>query len=177
MKITYEVNFSDHDDAFGNSRNALKNLLVKENQNVSDLRSDLVLENFQRLTHYPDYLTSISHTKGAGAAVLALKENYHSLGIDIEWSERNLKTEAQRFYRHNEDVYNVSELTLWTMKEAAFKALSPLGFPGVLVLSKIIIQDLKFWTKERPEIVGELKLEKLPYVQRELLIALACVKK
>ena len=177
MKITYEVNFSDLDDAFGNSRNALKNLLVKQNHNVADLRADLVLENYQHLTHYPDYLTSISHTKHAGAAVLALRNNFYSLGIDIEWSDRNLKVEAERFYRHSEDIYDVSELVLWTMKEAAFKALSPLGFPGVLVLSKIIIQNQKFWTNERPEIIGELKIEKLPHQSRELLIAIASVKK
>ena len=176
MKITYEVNFSDHNDAFGNSRTALKNLLIRENQKVEDLKSDLTLENYQRLTKYPEYITSISHTKGAGAACLAKQSAYRSLGIDIEWSDRNLKIEAQRFYRHPEDVYSVSELVFWTMKEAAFKALSPLGYPGVLVLSKIIIQHHKFWTHECPELVGELKIEKLPNEQRELLIAVASVK-
>jgi phosphopantetheinyl transferase (holo-ACP synthase) len=176
MKITYEVNFSDHDDAFHNSRTALKNLLLRQNLAVSDLKNDLILENFQSLPNYPGYLTSISHTKGAGAALLAKKESYQSLGIDIEWSDRHLKTEAQRFYRHSEDIYQVSELVLWTMKEAAFKALSPLGFPGVLVLSKIIIQNEKFWTIERPELIGELSIAKLPYEKRELLIAIASVK-
>jgi hypothetical protein len=177
MKITYEVNFSDLHDAFGNSRTALKKLLLKENQNVTDIKSDLVLENFQKLPHYPEFLTSISHTKGAGAACLAKKDDYQSLGIDVEWSDRHLRAEAERFYRHPDDIYDVGELVLWTMKEAAFKALSPLGYPGVLVLSKIIIQNQFFWTYERPEIKGELKTERLTFQQRELLVALAFVKK
>ena len=157
MKITHEVQISELDDGFTNSRGALAKLLNQENISITDLKTDLELLNYQHLKNYPGFTLSLSHTKGAGAAVLSKASGILSLGIDIEWQERHLKDEAARFYRHPEDSHYEDKLELWTMKEAAFKALSPRGFPGVLVLSKIIIKEGSFYTNERPEIRGRVE--------------------
>ncbi len=177
MKITHEVHISASNDAYTNSRMALKHLLEKEGHQIVDLSVDLTLLDFQNLPKFPEYLTSLSHTKGAGAAVLAHKKDYQSLGIDIEWSNRILKEGTQKFFRHPKDSIYENDLELWTMKEAAFKSLSPLGFPGVLVLSKIIIQEGVFWTNERKELRGKVSTQKLTFDNRELSIAIAKIEK
>lgn len=177
MKITHEVQISSNKDTFTNSREALANLLKQESLEVNDLKVDLELINYQNLKKFPDYVLSLSHTLGAGAAVLSKKSEIVSLGIDIEWSDRHLKDEAARFYRHPEDSSHYSDkLELWTMKEAAFKALSPLGYPGVLVLSKIIIQDGVFFTRERPELSGIVSTYKKPIDHKNLWVAIAYTK-
>lgn len=173
MKITHEVQISFDKDAFTNSREALANLLKQENNAIADLKADLELVNYQNLKKFPDYVLSLSHTRGAGAAVLAKKTETHSLGIDIEWSDRQLKKEATRFYRHPEDSLYENNLELWTMKEAAFKALSPRGFPGVLVLSKIIIRDGVFYTNEVPHIKGQVTTYLKNINNKSLWVAIA----
>ncbi len=173
MKITHEVQISSDKDAFTNSREALASLLKQEMVLISDLKQDLELVNYQNLKNFPEYVLSLSHTKGAGAAVLAKKAEIASLGIDIEWSDRHLKDEAARFYRHPEDSSYKDKLELWTMKEAAFKALSPRGFPGVLVLSKIIIKDGEFYTNERPLIRGRVETHLKIVDNKKLWIAIA----
>lgn len=175
VKITHEVQVSAEKDAFTNSREALATILKQENIFVSDLKADLELVNYQNLKNFPDFVLSLSHTRGAGAAVLAKKTEVRSLGIDIEWSDRNLKNEAGRFYNNPEDSLYENKLELWTMKEAAFKALSPLGFPGVLVLTKIIIQDGEFFTKERPEIRGRVTTHLKNFDSKKLWVAIAVV--
>lgn len=175
QKITHEVQISADKDAFTNSREALVSLLKQENIVVTDLKSDLELVNYQNLKNYPQFVLSLSHTRGAGAAVLGNKAEVRSLGIDIEWADRNLKDEAGRFYKNPEDSVYDNKLELWTMKEAAFKALSPLGFPGVLVLTKIIIQDGEFFTKERPEIRGRVTTHLKNLDNKKLWVAIAVV--
>lgn len=177
MDLIHQVNISDQNDAYLNSRTSLQKLLLTQGFRVNDLKVDLELINFQNLPKFPDYLVSLSHTKGAGAAVIALKNEYLSLGIDIEWNERIMKPGTEKFYRHPEDSLYENNLELWTMKEAAFKALSPLGYPGVLVLSKIIIQDGIFWTNEKKEIKGKVDSLKFLSNERLLQIAIASVQK
>lgn len=173
MKITHEIQIAADKDAFTNSREALAKLLKQENHLISDLKADLELLNYQNLKKFPDYVLSLSHTRGAGAAVLAHRQDVASLGIDIEWSDRVLKEEASRFYRHPEDSHYDNKLELWTMKEAAFKALSPRGYPGVLVLSKIIIQDGVFFTKEQPELKGVVQTYQASTPEKNLWVAIA----
>lgn len=177
MKITHEVQISATKDAFTNSREALARLLINEGRQIQEIKQDLELIDFQNLKNFPEYLTSISHTRGAGAAVLAKKENFYSLGIDIEWIDRVMKPEAQKFFRHPEDSLYENLLELWTMKEAAFKALSPLGFPGVLVLSKIVIQNGVFFTNEKPELKGQIESYQKEIDGRKLFVSIASIKK
>lgn len=175
MKITYEVLFSSTSDGFTNSRSALKKLLEIQGTPVLDIKTDLELENYQYLKHYPPFITSLTHTKGAGASVLALKKDYFSLGIDIEWSDRPVKKEAQRFFRHPEDSMQTDNILLWTRKEAAFKALSRIPHKSVLVLSKIIIQDDKFWSQENPAIKGTITTNTQNHEGRDLFISWAYI--
>jgi phosphopantetheinyl transferase (holo-ACP synthase) len=175
MKITHEVQISDSKDAFTNSREALSTILNRNGYEVLDLSADLELVNYHNLKKFPDLLVSLSHTKGAGAAVVASKEYYVSLGIDIEWCARVMKKEAERFFRNSQDSIYENNLELWTMKEAAFKALSPLGFPGVLVLSKIIIQNGRFWTDELPERKGEVTTSVKSFDNKKLCVSIALI--
>lgn len=154
MKISHEIHQS-LESGFTNSRMALKTLLNKEGYAVSDLKSDLTLQNYRELPGYPSFYTSLSHTKEIGAAVLAMKSETKGIGIDIEWADRELKPGTEKFYVHRLDHHQLRPIELWTAKEAAFKALSPLGtFPGTLVLSKIIIQETQFFTEEEPYLIG-----------------------
>lgn len=177
VKITHEVQISDQSDSFTNSREAQARLLRAQGLKITDLRADLELENFQLLKKFPQFVTSLSHTRGAGASVLADRVDFLSLGIDIEWSDRAMKKEAERFFRHPDDSVYENNLELWTMKEAAFKALSPLGFNGVLVLSKILIQNGIFWTREHPEITGKVELQKISAGERMLTLSIASIAK
>ncbi|MFA6237510.1 MAG: hypothetical protein WC635_09310 [Bacteriovorax sp.] len=177
MKLTHEVYFSDTKDNFTNSREALKHLLQNEGHEILELKSTLELVNFGNLKNFPQYLTSISHTKGAGAALLAHKSDYLSVGIDIEWSDRPMKDGTQKFYQNPQDSEYPNSLELWAMKEAAFKALSPLGYPGVLVLSKIIIQNGIFWSDERTELRGSVQVQvhEQTAVGKKLNVAIAYI--
>lgn len=154
MKITHEIYHSNSDN-FTNSRTALRNLLNRQGLQVLDFKIDLSLVNFRELTNYPKFYTSLSHTKNLGAAVLAERSEVKGIGIDIEWSDRIIKPGADKFYVNKEDQHKLSPIELWTAKEAAFKSLSPMNvFPGVLVLSKIIIQENTFYTEELPDLRG-----------------------
>lgn len=181
MNITYEVKFTDHADPFTNSREALKSLLEARGHQISSINDELELINFKFLKNFDSFITTISHTRGAGAAALANKSDLLAIGIDIEWSTRLIKTGAQKFFVHPQDVGHESELELWTMKEAAFKALSPLegslAFPGVLVLSKIVIQHNEFWTLENPKVRGHVECIKKQVNSKTLFISLAEIKK
>ena len=157
MKIRHEI-YHSPSSGFINSRNALKILLETEGIiDISDLKVDLALTNFRELNNYPEYFISLSHTPGLGAAVLAKRKDVKGLGIDIEWADREIKMGATKFFVNENDQSSLSLIELWTAKEAAFKALSPLNiFPGTLVLSKIIIKNDLFFTQELPEIIGKL---------------------
>lgn len=154
MKISHEIHQS-LESGFINSRTALKALLIKEGYEVKDLKSDLLLLNYRELPKYSPFFTSLSHTKEIGAAILVLKSEVAGIGIDIEWADRELKPGTEKFYVNKQDQHQLSPIELWTAKEAAFKALSPLGtFPGTLVLSKIIIKETQFFTEEEPHLIG-----------------------
>jgi phosphopantetheinyl transferase (holo-ACP synthase) len=158
MKIRYEI-YPSTENGFINSRSALKILLNNEGLSIGDLKLDLALTNFRELAAYPQFLTSLSHTKNLGAAVLVNKSEVMGIGIDIEWQDRLIKPGAEKFFVNIQDKHALSPIELWTAKEAAFKALSPLGtFPGVLVLSKIIIQDNNFFTQEEPHLIGQFRV-------------------
>lgn len=176
-KITHQVQISSEKDAFTNSREALATLLKQEGLDIQNLKSDLELINFQHLKKFPDFVLSLSHTKDAGAAVLARKSEVISIGIDIEWNDRMMKPGTEKFYRNQEDSFYPDNIELWTMKEAAFKALSPvytsLDVPGVLVLSKIIIKEGVFYTQERPAITGTVSTHFFHSNERKMVISIA----
>lgn len=176
-KIDYKIHTSSLLNSFDNSRLALKSLLEEKGEAVEDIKRDLELINFHHLRYFPDYLTSISHTKGAGAALLAPKEAYLGLGVDIEWVDRPIKSESQKYFTHPEDRHSYPLLETWCLKEAAFKALSPLGYDEVLVLSKIILKEDSFWAQGKEHIKGKISFKIVESSRRQLIIAIACIEK
>jgi phosphopantetheinyl transferase (holo-ACP synthase) len=171
MKITYEICHSS-ENGFINSRTALKTLLMQEGLEVVNLKKDLELANFRELPRYPLFYTSLSHTKDLGAAVLVQKSAVKGIGIDIEWEKREIKPGAEKFFVHSGDQHQLTQIELWTAKEAAFKALSPMGsYPGVLVLSKIIIKENTFYTEAEPRLVGEFTV----YHQNDFVFTIATI--
>ena len=72
-------------------------------------------------THHAN--VSISHRGGVGAAIVS--RNADAVGIDVEHCDA-VKPEQQRLFlspRERNEVTTVSPTTLWSMKEAAWKAL------------------------------------------------------
>jgi 4'-phosphopantetheinyl transferase EntD len=89
-------------------------------------------------------ILSLSHTKDAGAALVASKLVYRSLGIDLELQTRIVKDSiAQRIA--NENDLPLEKINLWCVKEAAFKALMNTGaFSKNIEFSDIEIKDKTF---------------------------------
>ncbi len=73
---------------------------------------------------YDEIVLSLSHTKDATVAVAAFKTNTCSqIGIDIELSNREMSEKsAARIATDEERALGLSNLEIWTIKEAAFKA-------------------------------------------------------
>jgi phosphopantetheinyl transferase (holo-ACP synthase) len=176
MKITHKIHHSAA-NGFINSRTALKHLLIQENLEVSHLETDLKLTNFRELHNYPLFFTSLSHTKELGAAVLVKKSEAMGIGIDIEWADREIKPGAEKFFVNEKDKNDLSLIELWTAKEAAFKALSPIGtYPGTLVLSKIIVDGTSFYTLEEPHLVGNFTVCQRYVGGRKVVFTIASVR-
>ena len=102
---------------------------------------DLDIHNHQYLKSDKFTLVSLSHTKDLACAATATRDEIQSIGIDIELTHRAVKPGIEKFYRNSSDQIR-DNLLLWSLKEAAFKAISPL-YKGekVLVLKDIVIRD------------------------------------
>jgi hypothetical protein len=175
MKIPYEL-FASSEDGFITTRTALKTLLSKEGLPITDLKVELSLHNHREIPKYPQYFTSLSHTRGMGAAALIKRDLVLGVGIDVEWSDRIIKPGMEKFFVNELDQTNLKPIELWTVKEAAFKTLSPIGtFPGTLVLSKIIIHGNRFFTNEEPHLKGTFHIHHHQIAGRNLVVTLASV--
>ena len=121
------------------------------------------------LKNHPNLLVSISHTKGLGCAFICDRKEVKSIGIDIEWTSRLIKKGIEKFFLRDEDSKELNNLELWCIKEAAFKAHSPL-YTGekTLVLKDFIINkgSVFFMNKE----IGSYHLEYNQIDNKELLI-------
>ena len=95
----------------------------------------------------------LSHTRQVGAALLCHCDEADSVGIDIEYSHRLVSNKAVRYFKNALDDwnYNTSEgiLWAWSLKEAAFKALSPIKEKRLL-LKDIWIDEKKFGLDSAP---------------------------
>lgn len=110
-----------------NSRLALAHCFLEEAVKTSMetiTHEDLLIEKHHHLLHHPDLLVSLSHTRGAAAAILAPKsDELLSVGIDVERADRTIKEGVLEKYDHPDD-HGLNPLELWCAKEAAFKAAS-----------------------------------------------------
>lgn len=149
----------------------LSRLALSEISNLPFNPKYLEIENHLQLEKKPELLASLSHTKGIGAAAVMEKGETLSIGIDIEHSSRKMKTNSKRFFRRREDEESLSDLELWCLKEAIFKACSPY-YQGekTLVLKDFWIKNNQFghfeWPKKK---LGQCQIK----VEDEVIIATA----
>jgi len=125
------------------------------------------------LKEHPEALVSLSHTgPDIGAALVAINPSYLSIGVDIEPIGRTIDQKATRYFMAKDDdqEYTKQLLLCWSLKEAAFKALSPLIANYTedtnLVLSRIWLKDDQFGLVDHPQLpLGkfEYRSEQLPF--------------
>ncbi len=111
---------SDRLSGFLLSREALR--LCLEARGVSALPRTLTLRSFDELEHYSDFTISLSHTAACGAALIAHRETYRAVGIDVEHEERVVKETIRERIAHTADMA-LKNIELWCLKEAVFKVL------------------------------------------------------
>lgn len=142
---------------------------------------ELEIERHLHLKGSPEILVSLSHTKGVGGAVSGpAGHDQLSIGIDLEWEDRQVKMGMEKFYLNDEDDRgNYTELELWSLKEAAFKSISPLlqNWPYKrFVLKHIWIKEESFGLIGTHKEIGSLQLHKEKVSEKSLLISLASLK-
>ena len=163
------------------SRMALKKLL--ERHKVNTQLKNLTITNHLFLTHFPNFLVSISHSKFYAAAALGETNHYRSVGIDLELCSRKIANGAERHFINIEDSFapEVTPLQKWCMKEAAFKALSPLisDYPlnKSLVLKDIAFDQYYFGLPLFAKKIGEVSLETKKFDGQHFLLACAWISK
>lgn len=123
---------------------------------------------------------SLSHTRGL--AGFAFSSVGLGIGLDLEWRDREMKLASARLFRHDLDDQHFfndqsSLLSLWCIKEAAFKALS---LDGAIqkthdhpVLSHIYIRGNEFFHHFDQSLAGFFKQQILEYKGREYVLTLA----
>lgn len=147
---------SDRKNGFLLSRQALIYALKEQGLEIS--AGALQLVTHSEIRDLDQFTISLSHTKIAGAALVADRKNYRSVGIDIEQEERIVKDTIIDRIAHPADK-NLRNIELWCLKEAAFKALMNTGsFDKPLEFSSICIGKKK-WTHSPSGLEGEWDLE------------------
>jgi 4'-phosphopantetheinyl transferase EntD len=123
------------------------------------------------LAEYGHLTVSLSHTKNLGAALVAERKDFRSLGIDIEQEERVVKDMIRNRIAHPEDE-NLRNIEIWCLKEAVFKAIMNTDlFENPIEFSSIKIGKDK-WTHSPSKLQGEWELE----ISNSVVIAKAFLK-
>lgn len=176
-----ELSFSDQKGRnYFISRMALKNLLGLD---LSWEQLEVVNHHF--LKDFPNYLVSFSHTKNLGAAMIGDRKSLRAVGIDIEFATRSVPENSLRHFGNPQDRPTpFGLLGLWSLKEAAFKALSPLVASGEflprfnnLFLKDIWINQNEFGLIGSPYSLGTLSIESIFESGKEILLSKALIYK
>ncbi len=144
-----------------NARAALFHLMLQYQISLKQhpLKENII-SNHLELKNDPDWKVSLSHTKNYGLAMLA--RGVRSVGIDCEFFDRKINEKALRHYAHPKDddlsLITYSYLGLWCIKEASFKALSP------LTKEPLYLKDI--WVKKE----GSFGIESKQYGQYDLKV-------
>ncbi len=151
------------------AREALRKELSKQGKDLKV--NELHFDQFDRLKTEDSYTVSLSHTPQWGAAVLADRKTYRSVGIDIEFQARVVKTPILERISHPEDLH-LPALHIWVIKEACFKSLMNTRlFDRPIEFSTLLIQDKK-WIHLESGVQGEWNVK----YEGELILALAWIK-
>ncbi|WP_408097015.1 4'-phosphopantetheinyl transferase family protein [Peredibacter sp. HCB2-198] len=153
---------SDRKMGFLLSRDALKNALKEHGQEVST--DELKLVDYHLLPKCPQLTISLSHTKTCGAAIVAERKEFRSVGIDVEEEKRVVKDSIRERISHPKDQ-NLRNIELWCVKEAVFKVLMNTGlFPKPIEFGSIEVQQDR-WFHSPSNLSGEWKMvQTTPYV-------------
>lgn len=142
------------------SRLALLKTLENETDILFKEYSDLAIENHHFMKISPSVKVSISHTNDFAMACSTNDAQIESIGVDLESCDRQLKEGIKKFYIIDSDEIS-NPLHLWCIKEAAFKAVSPLyKNEKQLVLKDIcVLKNGTFYLEINPGLNGYWKLE------------------
>lgn len=136
------------------AREALRLSLAYEAPEILELR----VKNYHQLEKWPEYTLSLSHSRGAGAAVVASRNVYRSVGIDLELSDRLVKPEVITRISNVLDA-PLKAIEIWCSKEAAFKCLMNTGlFKDFFGLSQIQITQNE-WSHSASGLKGQWELK------------------
>ncbi len=161
------------------SRVALSKILKTHDLSLGP--QDIQIINHHNLKAHPHLLISLSHTKNSWAVGMVSHEKLQvGIGIDLELTSRVVKPETQKFFVNKKDSFE-SLLSLWSQKEACFKALSPFVGPEVLnktfILKDIRIENGRFGLQKDHHILGKVQSEKKIINGQELLMSKAFLTK
>jgi hypothetical protein len=105
----------------------------------------LQLDHYDALKGFPDYTLSLTHTAQWGAALVAPRKQFVSVGIDIEPIERSVKDSIIQRISHPDDM-KFEPIVHWALKEASFKAvMNTRGFELNPEFSSILLGE-KIWS-------------------------------
>lgn len=137
----------------------------------------LEISNHYNLKDHPSIAVSLSHTQNIGAALLASIDKFPSVGVDIELRDRLITPGAQKYFLNETDSVGKDFLMIWTQKEAAFKALSPVigqfDFKEVLLLKHIWLRGDSFGLINNSNALGKILTLEGTLEEKKLVISLA----
>lgn len=101
----------------------------------------------QGLQEFPEFSFSLSHTKSRVALIIASKDKYPYLGIDIENKDRSMTQKVSEYLNHLNDDIEFG-LKKWVIKEAAFKYFSTKYNNENFWLKSLCIKEDKVYFEE-----------------------------
>ena len=131
--------------------------------------------NYHYLESIPTMAISISHTKTLGVVILSERKNYESIGVDIEYQDRQFQPKTAKFFINSNDE-NSDLLTIWTKKEAAFKACSPI-IKECKLLKDISVANNNFQLQSKKTPLGQVKSFYQKIKDRKVIISIAFITK
>jgi 4'-phosphopantetheinyl transferase EntD len=159
----------DRKKGFLLSRQALEQCLQEfgEDPKIPDLE----LQHHSLLPALPHFTLSLSHSKDCGVALVARREIYRSVGVDIEEKNRVVKDMVRERILHPMDE-KLKNIELWCLKEAVFKAImNALPHENPIEFSSIEIQNMK-WLHSDSGLQGDWVLQET----HQFILALAFLK-
>lgn len=157
-------------------------LLLQKDFNIDLPPEEIEIVDHQFIKGFPELKVSLSHTKDAWAlATISNHQDVLGLGVDLEFTDREIKKGIEKLYINEEDFWQEEPLQLWCFKEAAFKAISPLLESDVLnktfVLKDIIVEGDEFLLKGMDQVLGNFEQYQIKVEEQEFLITEAYLKR
>ncbi|MBT3983354.1 MAG: hypothetical protein HOE90_18515 [Bacteriovoracaceae bacterium] len=143
--------------------------------------------NYQYLVDHQEIVVSKSHTHNKdtllalAASVAAKKDEYSSIGVDVEFEGRKIDPATHRFFIGSKELaLGFSPLEIWCIKEACYKSLWPLFHEKnpktKIVLSNIVIEKDKFsCLKDQISFEGEFSVERRNCEAYREIVAIAWI--